>query len=60
MTHERSRAVYRPYREDHARFALLYARCLAAYWECLEVLKLPRPDTFLGRKTQEPFLTEDP
>ncbi|MBR0855459.1 hypothetical protein [Bradyrhizobium liaoningense] len=25
-----------------------------------EVLKMPVPDTFLGRKTQEPFAAEDP
>ncbi|MCA1362349.1 hypothetical protein I6F14_30550 [Bradyrhizobium sp. IC3069] len=27
--------------------------------ESLEVLTLPRPDTFLGRKTHEPFPSED-
>jgi hypothetical protein len=27
--------------------------------ESLEILKLPRPDTFLGRKTHEPFPSED-
>lgn len=27
--------------------------------EALEVLTLPRPDTFLGRKTHEPFPSED-
>ena len=26
---------------------------------CLEVLKIPTPDTFLGRKTQEPFPEEN-
>ncbi|UFW48550.1 MULTISPECIES: hypothetical protein [Bradyrhizobium] len=28
--------------------------------EALEVLKLPQPDTFLGRQTYEPFPKEDP
>ncbi|WFU28035.1 hypothetical protein QA649_17975 [Bradyrhizobium sp. CB1717] len=28
--------------------------------EAAEALKLPQPDTFLGRKTQEPFRDEDP
>ena len=27
--------------------------------EAREVLRQPRPDTFLGRKTQEPFPKED-
>ncbi len=29
------------------------ARVLVA--KCLEILRTPPPDTFLGRKTQEPF-----
>ncbi|WP_439369201.1 hypothetical protein ACRQ5Q_15615 [Bradyrhizobium sp. PMVTL-01] len=28
--------------------------------EAAEALKLPRPDTFLGRKTHEPFPEQDP
>ncbi|MBB4368644.1 hypothetical protein GGD63_001423 [Bradyrhizobium sp. cir1] len=28
--------------------------------EAAEVLKLPKPDTFLGRKSYEPFPMEDP
>lgn len=61
MTYERSREVYRPYREDRAIFARAYKRYLAAYRESLDLLKLPLPDTFLGRKTHEPFpkLDED-
>ncbi|SFI16332.1 hypothetical protein [Bradyrhizobium sp. Gha] len=39
--------------EQNARIRELIARAS-------EVLKLPKPDTFLGRKTQEPFPNEDP
>ena len=59
MTYERSREVYRPFREDHAQFAELCERHLAAYRESLEALKLPLPDTFLGRKTHDPFPVQD-
>ncbi|MGY8634631.1 hypothetical protein RAD15_19350 [Bradyrhizobium sp. 14AA] len=54
---ERSREI-RLFREDHAGFTLAYSRYLTAYRKSLEALKLPPPDTFLGRKTQEPFLAE--
>ncbi|MGY3234433.1 hypothetical protein ACVWZ4_005044 [Bradyrhizobium sp. USDA 4472] len=38
--------------EQNARIRELIA-------QACEVLKLPKPDTFLGRKTQEPFPKED-
>ncbi|MBR0789407.1 hypothetical protein JQ631_10025 [Bradyrhizobium manausense] len=60
VPYERVREVYRPDREDHTRFTLLHARYLAAYRESLKVLSQPVPDTFLGRKTHEPFPICDP
>lgn len=51
VTYERTRQVYRPYREDHTRFTLLHDRYLAAYRESLKILGQPVPNTFLGHKT---------
>ena len=36
------------------------AKIRMATAQAAEALKLPKPDTFLGRKTQEPFPQQDP
>ncbi|WP_192859630.1 hypothetical protein [Bradyrhizobium sp. DOA9] len=46
--------VYRPLPADHEQAE--YMRQIAR--ECRELLQQPPPDTFLGRKTQEPFPAE--
>ncbi|MCP3410040.1 hypothetical protein [Bradyrhizobium sp. CCGB01] len=45
--------------ESQSRFVEVYARGVAAHEFGLAVLKLPKPDIFLGRKTHEPFPRED-
>ena len=45
---DRARALAADIAEQSAITRTLIARCL-------EILRAPRPDTFLGRKTQEPF-----
>jgi hypothetical protein len=49
---DRARALTSEIRQQNA-----VARGLIA--KCLEVLRMPPPDTFLGRKTHEPFSGAD-
>ena len=51
----RNQRVYRPLHSD----ADYTERVRELVKESRDVLKRPNPDTFLGRKTQEPFPAED-
>ena len=48
--------VYRPLPADHEQADIMRENMRKAR----ELLKQPPPDTFLGRKTMDPFPEEDP
>jgi len=48
-----------PHSEYQKWIRAIVARAREATSRSFQILKLPAPDTFLGRKTQEPFPKED-
>jgi len=59
MVMPHKRAPIHHVHNETAAIATQNERVRSEIAKALEVLKTPRPDTFLGRRTQDPFPGED-
>ncbi len=59
MPHETPHKLYRHEAVTFIRFIEMHDQLLKAIRRARRVLEQPVPDTFLGRKTQEPFPNQD-